>query len=242
MNLFKKLFLISTLILCINNTYAQSGGPPMMTDDPGVVNFHKFEINTSVNSTVMHHQTEIAVPYIDANYGIANHFQLKIEFPYNINFQKNERTTSSFGDAIIGLKIKFMDEEKHFVSIGTYPQFTFTGNEKGFLLPLLFEKTLGKFLIGEDIGMFWGEGKNQTLSNGILLGYKVSKKTEVMGEYFLEKQITPSIAFDGYMNYGFRYALSSHVNLMGSFGTQVATAFQSDRQYFFSWLGVQTGF
>jgi hypothetical protein len=240
-NFFQKLFLILVCIVFTGNAFAQSGGPPMLTDDPGVVDLHKFELNTSINTSVTN-LTQIAIPYIDANYGIAKNIHFKIEFPYNFNLQKHQRTTSSFGDLMIGLKCKFFDEEKYFLSAGTYPQWTVTGDEKGFFIPLLLEKTFGKFLIGEDFGIFWGENKTTVLSNGILLGYKVSEKFEVMGEYFLEKQTHPFAATDGYMNYGFRYSLNSHINFMGSFGTQIVTASQSDKQYFFSWLGIQTSF
>lgn len=241
MNSLTKLLFIFFCIFFASNSYAQSGGPPMITDDPGVVDLHKFEINTSINPTITH-QTQLAIPYIDANYGIANHLQLKVEFPYLFTFEKNKQTTGSFGDVLIGLKVKFFDEEKYFLSAGTYPQITITGNEKGFLVPLLLEKTFGHFLIGEDIGIFWGQNNNCTLNNGILLGYKVSTKFEVMGEYFLEKEVNPSNTVDGYTNYGFRYALTSHVNLMGSFGTQIVTSAGNDRQYFFSWVGLQTDF
>jgi hypothetical protein len=239
---FLKLYILIFILSFIHAVHAQSGGPPMITDDPCIVEFHKFEINTSINPSIMHQQMQLAVPYIDANYGIAKHMHLKIEFPFFLNYGKNIKTHYSFGYLMVGLKIKFFEENKYFMSAGTYPQWTATGDSKGFLLPLLLEKTFGKFLIGEDIGMFFGQNNIRTFSNGILLGYKASKRVEVMGEYFFENTLSQNIGADGYMNYGFRYALKSHINLMGSFGTQLVTAAGNNRQQFFSWLGIQTDF
>ena len=147
-----KLLLIIVGIVFMNNSFTQSGGPPMITDDPGVVDLHKFEINTSANPTIYRHQqNELALPYVDANYGIAKRLQLKAEFPFLLNYANNTPTSYQFGYLLLGLKIRIFDEGKYFMSIGTYPQWTATGTDKGFLVPLLFEKTFGKFLMGEDI-------------------------------------------------------------------------------------------
>ncbi len=241
MKLLSKILIAITFTLILHRTYAQGGGPPMMTDDPGVVDLHKWEINTSINTSITN-QTQISVPYVDANYGVAHNLQLKAEMPYNITIDEQKHSTGTFGAALLGLKFRFMDEDKNFVSAGTYPQYTITGDQKGFLLPLLLEKTFGKFIIGEDIGHFFGEHNYSSFQNGILLGYKTSNKFQLLGEYFLERTCSPFTATDAFINYGFRYTINSTFTVMGSFGTQVVTGSTEQRQYFFSFVGLQSDF
>ena len=241
MKLARRIFIVIIGTLCFNSLYAQGGGPPMMTDDPGIVDLHKWEINTSVNTSITN-ETQLSVPYVDANYGIAHNLQLKAEAPYLITIDKQKHSTGALGPVLLGVKFRFMDEDKNFVSVGTYPQFTITTNQKGLLLPLLLEKNIGKFVIGEDIGNFFGEHNYNSLQNGTLLGYKVTGKLQLLGEYFLEKTYGAATGTDGFMNYGFRYTLNPTFTLMGSFGTQVVTDINEQRQYFFSFLGLQSDF
>ena len=210
----------------------------MLTDDPGVVDLHKWEINTSINVTISD-RTEIAFPHLDFNYGIAQNLQLKVEAPYNFTFQKKEKTTSTLGDMSLGLKFRFLGEDKHFISLATYPQLTIRG-EKGFLLPLLMEKTFGKFLTGYDIGTFWGN--YNSLQNGILLGYQVSEKTQVMSEYFMEKEFNSPNSPSGFLNFGFRQSLNKTFTIIGSAGTQIIAATGDQKEYFISYLGIRSSF
>jgi hypothetical protein len=235
-----RILLVTAFILCFNNSQAQGGGPPMLTDDPGTVNYHQWEINTSVNSSITNN-VQLAVPYIDANYGVTSNLQLKAEAPYLLTFD-HPHTSGNLGDMILGIKYQFMSEDKkHFLSAGIYPQETVTGDQKGLLFPVLLEKTICKWMIGEDIGYFFSNRNNTSIINGNLVGYIVSDKLQVMGEYFLQHYFHPS-GTAGFMNYGFRYTLNKTFTLMGSFGTQVVTQPYEQKQYFISFLGVQSDF
>ena len=234
----KQLFSLAICILFSNQAFAQGGGPPMLTDDPGIVDLHKWEINTSVNVTVSD-RTELAFPHLDFNYGVARNLQLKIEAPYNFTFQKKEKTTSTLGDISLGTKFRFLGEDKHFISITIYPQLTVRG-EKGFLFPLLMEKTFGKFLVGYDIGGFWGN--YNSLQNGILFGYQVAEKTQVMGEYFTDKELNSSKGSNGFLNFGFRQSVSKVFTIIGSAGTQITSTAGEQKDYFISYLGIQSSF
>lgn len=210
----------------------------MLTDDPGIVDLHKWEINTSINTDVAD-ETQLAAPYLDINYGVAPHLQLKIEAPYLFTIQKQKEISGAVGDIVMGTKFRFLSEDKNFISVGIYPQLTIRG-EKGFLFPLLLEKTIGRFLVGEAIGVFWGNENN--LQNGILLGYRLSDKAQVMGEYFMEKSYNSSTSADGFINFGFRKTITPIFTLMGSIGTQVNTPTGGHKEYFISFLGIQSSF
>jgi hypothetical protein len=241
MKSFKRILLLIAIMYC-NDLHAQGGGPPMLTDDPGTVDPKKWEINTSFNTQITN-ETQLAIPYLDVNYGLVKNLQLKIEDPYLITIDRNKHSSGKIGDPLIGVKYRFIDEaDKHFLSIGIYPQATVTGDQKGILLPVLLQKTFGRFVIGEDIGYFYVENDSNNIQVGSLLGYSLSNRVEIMGEYFLVQRYTPDKAISGSMNYGFRYSINRIFTLLGSFGTEVVTPANQQRQYFFSYLGIQSSF
>ncbi|MEI7965546.1 MAG: hypothetical protein WCH29_10260 [Chitinophagaceae bacterium] len=241
MNIPGRSIIILFFVLLFNDANAQSGGPPMITDDPGVVSLHHFEINTAFLSSITK-DIQLSVPSIDACYGLAKNLQLKAEMPYLLTMNKHERTTGSFGVLSVGLKFRFMGEETHYVSAGIYPQYALTGDKKGLLFPLLIEKTFNKFVIGEDFGCFIGQKNNHSLQNGLLIGYKASRNFELMGEMFIQRDLGDQPATNGFMNYGFRYTLNTNFKIMGSLGTQVITPTGEQKQYFISYLGLQSSF
>ncbi len=238
MRIFTFIFFVA-FVLCAKLSAAQSGGPPMMTDDPGVVDLHQWEINTSVNPLVTN-TAEIAAPYIDANYGVLPRLQLKVESPYVFSIDHGH-WTSALGEIEIGVKYNFLDETKSFIAAGTYPQLVVRG-EKGFLLPLLLEKTFGKFLVGEDVGYFFGKNNFNNLQWGTLFGWQAAPKLQLMAEYFYQHDYYTAPSDEGYVNVGFRQALSKNFSLMGSFGTQVVTPQGEQTAFFFSWMGIQSDF
>lgn len=121
---------------------AQEGGPPMLTDDARVTEWKEWEINTSVNTSVTNHLL-LSLPHVDVNYGLLRKLQLKAEAPLLLQF-KDHKTQSRVGEVIVGVKYRFLDEEKNFISAATFPQVYLHGS-KGYLLPVFIEKTIGRF-------------------------------------------------------------------------------------------------
>lgn len=223
------------------NVAGQEGGPPMLTDDARVTDLKEWEINTSINTSVADGWM-LSVPHIDLNYGLLQNLQLKAEAPFQLRFH-NKEVRSELGDVILGVKYRFLDEEKYFVSAATFPQVSVTGTT-GYLIPVFIEKTIGRFLIGQGTGYFLGNKSPNQLQLGTLVGYRASEKLHVMLEYFSETHHVPhhQNLYNGYVNFGFRHPLTDLFTLMGSFGTQVVTPAGMEREHFISWLGIQTIF
>jgi hypothetical protein len=237
MEISNKIFLLSFCLLSYSKLQAQGGGPPMLTDDPGVVDLHRWEINTSINATIADN-LQLAIPFFDVNYGVAPHLQLKAEAPYVLSFD-HKQISREFGEIAVGVKFQFLNDSKTFISAGTYPQYVLRG-DKGFLLPLLLEKAFGKFLIGEDIGFFFGEHNENNFQLGNLLGYQATDKLQLMAEYFIQKNYRTDAGTAGFINFGFRKILSKTFTIMGSSGTQVAAPPFTEQEHFFCFIGVQT--
>lgn len=224
------------LLLCGGSLIAQEGGPPMLTDDARVTDLKEWEMNTSINTSVAGHLT-LSVPHIDLNYGILPRLQLKVEAPLLVEFS-NRKGVGRVGEIVAGVKYRFFDEEKHFVSAATFPQIYFHEN-KGYLIPLFVEKTLGKFLVGQGWGYFIGDRQPNNFQWGSIAGFRATEKLHLMVEYFLQKD--DGREKDSYLNAGFRYPLSGTFTLMASFGSQISGK-PDEREKFISWIGVQTIF
>lgn len=228
---------IGCMVLIGTSVFAQEGGPPMLTDDARVTDLKEWEVNTSINTSV----TDLLVlstPHIDLNYGIAPNLQLKAEAPFVLQFDKGA-VSNQVGEIILGVKFRFLHEEKHFISAATFPQVT-VNREKGYLIPVFFEKTIGRFLLGEAIGYFAGVKSGDNLQLGTLLGYRATEKLHLMLEYFSQQEMAGDRAYNGYINFGFRHPINNHLGLMGSFGTQIVTPTGLETERFISWLGIQT--
>lgn len=174
------------------------------------------------------------------NYGLLPNLQLKLEAPLMLGF-RDGKSNAEIGDVIAGVKYRFMDEYKSFVSVATFPQFTLYG-EKGFLLPVFVEKTYGKYLTGVGVGHFFGCDDRSRSEVGGLLGYKPNEKLDLLLEYFYVKKHFGNHGSNGFINLGFRRDLTKKFILLASFGTQVHTPIGDERERFISFIGLRSLF
>ncbi|HTO15602.1 MAG TPA: hypothetical protein VLZ83_07515 [Edaphocola sp.] len=159
---FLLLFFLSSNLFA----FGQEGGPPMFTDDARVADYKEWELNPSIQILVTDHLT-LSAPHIDLNYGVLPNLQLKVEAPLLLDFKQTQSTEMSLGVLNIGIKYRFMDEEKYFISGATFPQYNFTV-DKGLLIPVFFEKTIGSVLFGIANAYFLGDSNNYRYEFGIL--------------------------------------------------------------------------
>ena len=220
---------------------AQGGGPPMITDDPGTTPKGTWEINTTFNSAVTN-MNEYEIPRLDFNYGANERIQLKIEIPFLLTTTPDKGLARSTGSPVPGIKYRFLDESKHFISVSTYPQAAVAihaDDETQYKLPLQFQKTFKRFAIGEDFGIILSKSTTGNWANGNLLGYIISDKLEVMGEWCTQGNFNRGSAFRSFVNVGMRYEIKRRLMFMTSFGTQTHTPESEQREYFFSYTGLQ---
>src|SRR5215207_1665483 len=105
-------------------TSAQAqGGPPLVTDDPGTPGNRHWEVNLA--GTVEHTaETSLyEVPLADVNYGLGERIQLKLELPLLVESSNGART--GFGNPVMGVKWRFLEDSSSGLAISTYPQFEF---------------------------------------------------------------------------------------------------------------------
>src|SRR2546428_9531292 len=100
------------------------GGPPMVTDDPETPGDGHWEINIGAIAARTPGRWTIAAPDADINYGWGDHVQLKVDVPWVTGKDSGQPSRSGVGDADLGLKWRFIDQEQAGFSMSTYPQYT----------------------------------------------------------------------------------------------------------------------
>jgi hypothetical protein len=214
---------------------AQTGGPPMLTDDPGTVPPGQWEVNTSIVSDIGT-EREFQIPLLDVNYGLNNRAQCKIEMPYIVSENEN-----AFGGPSVGVKYRFLEADSQRILISTYPQVMFPihkNQSMDYKLPLQFEFHLRKFILGEEVG-FISEDKKNYLFSGTLGGVNLTNKFELMAElYFIWKAADVSIT-DSRINAGFRYLFNDRISLLVSAGSGRTIEDGSRTNNFFSYTGIR---
>jgi hypothetical protein len=68
---------------------------------------------------------EFDTPLVDANYGWGERLQLKLEIPWIVEDETVEGRHSGLGNPLLGVKWRFLDEDKAGVAVSTYPQLGF---------------------------------------------------------------------------------------------------------------------
>lgn len=207
-----------------------SGGPPMITDDPGTPGDGKWEINVAALSYHADGATLYQTPLIDANYGVGDRIQLKYEMPWIVQDDGNGNYQSGAGDGLAGVKWRFYDDGDDGWQISTYPQveFVFPGSSvarngladtgTNYLLPLEFVHGFDGFDINFEAGRWFRSGQQaDTWIAGFVLTKEVTKGFELIAELHDEVAVHDD-QHELILNFGGRLDLSERYTLLLSLG------------------------
>jgi hypothetical protein len=133
-------------------------GPPYLTDDPDPTDLGHWEIYAFTAGEGRHSTLDEDVG-LDLNYGAINDVQLTATLPLSFSHSPFEGWRSGSGDVELGVKYRFIHDEKNGVSAAIFPRAILPtaahspGERLRFLLPLW----LGKDFAG-GTSMFGGGG------------------------------------------------------------------------------------
>jgi hypothetical protein len=106
--------------------------PPLETDDPSVPEKGAYEINLTTSTDASTPATRVDLLSIDANYGIVPRIlghdlptQLKLEVPISAARNGPDPYSTGIGQAQVGLKFNFYENEGVGVGMSFYPQLEF---------------------------------------------------------------------------------------------------------------------
>lgn len=186
------LFLLFVLFAPLQTAHAQ-GGPPLLTDDPETPGSGHWEINAGFTFSRSPAATLFETPRVDFNYGWGPSIQLKYELPWVVLDSRDTGVRSGLGNSLVGVKWRFLDEERHGMSISTYPQLEFNNPtssvgrdlvERGrqFLLPLEMARKFGPLQTTWEWGYDFREHQKDEWVYGLAAGHQLTNRLELLGE------------------------------------------------------------
>jgi hypothetical protein len=204
------------------------GGPPLATDDPGTPGNRQWELNVAL--TVEHTQkgTLYEAPLGDANYGLGDRIQLKLEMPLLV--ERRAGTRVGLGKAMIGVKWRFLEDSSTGFAMSIYPQFDFAthvlpledgGEEPNtLLLPIELARSWGRFGVNGEAGYRVVRSPVDEVIYGLALGYDASGTLELLSEC----NGSAALARPGELlcHIGARQWVGDHFTLLGALGRAVA--------------------
>jgi hypothetical protein len=231
-------------ILC---AHAQ-GGPPMITDNPGTPGNGQWEINAAYLEDRTAMALDRSFPHIDLNYGLGEHIQLKYETGYLfVSGVNSDGVKRDVDDSLLGIKWRFLDQEKAGVEMSVYPQLEIVNSNRSvgrgiaepgpnLLLPVEIAHAFGSITLVSEVGyQYWSEQPNAWVA-GLLGAIEVSKQLELMAEIRSVSERFLSGA-DLIVNVGLRQEVVRHLKLLAAAGTGLRSGPDSTR--FVGYLGFQ---
>ena len=183
---------LSALLLCVNAATVWAG-PPLLTDDPGTPGDGNWEINLASAVEYVGSETLLEAPILDINYGLGERVQLKFEIPWLSLFDNDNGTTTGLGNSEIGIKYRFVDEDRHGVSISTYPQVSWNNPtssvEQGLVdpgtelfLPIQIARGIGPVELGLELGYARHQYERDEWVYGFSGAWRIAEYFKIVGE------------------------------------------------------------
>lgn len=239
-----------TLLVCSYRTAKAQGGPPMITDDTETVPKGHWEINSAFTIERTTEGRLLGTPLLDINYGLSEHYQLKVEIPWLLLRQNGQPGVSGPGNVNIGVRWRFRDEKPHHrIALSMYPQVEFNTRsssvnnglvDKGpeFLMPLQIQTTIGKFGLNGDLGYRIKRGRDG-LTYGAVVGREFGERIELLAEIHAEGPVGGPDKTEVVGNLGIRLKLTKNASFIGSAGKSIRKGVDPR---FIGYVGIQWTF
>ncbi len=231
----------AVLCTCAGQSYSQ-GGPPLITDDPGTPENGKWENNFAFTLDNTASGQEYETPIADINYGLGGHIQLKIELPWLVEKAPNTAAETGLGNTLVGVKVRFLDEESSFVSVSTYPQYLFNYSRTAavggtqFFLPVEIAKSMGRLEFDCEAGYNFIQNTPGLWTLGGIAGYFPVESTELLVEVHAGSVLGSGGGNETFLNLGGRYKFTDSVILLVSAGRSLSPPGANE---YLGYLGMQ---
>ena len=222
------------------------GGPPMVTDDPETPGDGHWEINIGAIATRTPGRWEVAAPDADINYGWGDRIQLKLDIPWVTARDDGQRWKSGVGEAEVGVKWRFVDQEQAGFSLSTYPQYGrsllkssirrgLAADGHRFFLPLEFATELPGFGVAAEIGREFVQRGPNAWAAGVVAAHACGSEIECMAEIHTTQ--APG-EHQTLLNLGLHWKLDDALTVLAAIGRDVGVRSDEHRQALV-YLGLQ---
>ena len=245
----EKIYRYCTVLLLLLLTGGTAfAGPPLITDDPDTPGDKHWEINVAFTIDKRQNEAIFETPILDLNYGVGDNIQLKYEVPWLIRHEQGDGTQSGLGNSNVGVKWRFIDEEKYGVNMSIYPQFEFnpptTSADRGLvdkgtnlLLPVEVSKKFGPVKLNGEFGYSFSHHSDNEWQYGVFSGYELLENLTILAEIHGEAT-TEFKGNEVVFNIGTQWDFSKKYGLLASAGRSFSHA-TSDNTNLLLYLGLQ---
>ena len=200
-------------------------GPPLVTDDPGILNPGQWEINAAVDVVDTDAIETYDVPLLDVSYGLTVNTQMSVVISRQHVDLPDESTRSDFGYGEIGWKWRFFQNET--VEIAFAPSYSLplsnSATIRGVIedtrllnLPILAGFTKDKWTFNGQLAYATSTSDINAVNYGLAAGYQLTQRLQILAELY---GVTTTRTSTTDMNYsvGFDYSFndSLHLHLSG---------------------------
>ena len=224
------------------------GGPPYYTNDTATPGSHSWEINVGYMPFLYATQSTSHLPDLDINYGIGARIQLTYENAWLRVGEGARAAKYGLGQDQIGVKFRFVDNEKAGFAIATFPQVSvnnpndsvvrgITPRGASLIVPFEFTKQLRSINVNWEVGYNLVHLGPQGWIAGIVAGHDVSKRFQVDAELYGLGTFNLSNNQQT-LGVGSRYKLHPLCTLLLMAGRSVATA-HNGQPFFVGYFGIQ---
>jgi hypothetical protein len=241
-----RLFISAFLVLL--TAVPAFAGPPLLTDDPDTPGDKNWEINVAFTLDKRPTESTYETPLIDLNYGVGENIQLKYEVPWLVLHEQGDGTKSGLGNSLVGVKWRFLDEDKSGVNMSVYPQIEFnpptSSARRGLvdegtnvLLPVEVSKKFGPVLVNGELGYTIRQHDDDEWFYGLICGYQLQENLTFLGEIHgsaTNEFKTNEVVF----NIGTQWDFTKRYGLLASAGRSFSRA-TSDEPNLLLYLGLQ---
>jgi hypothetical protein len=243
----------AAMIAVVVLSVTASAGPPFRTDDPVPVDYQHFEMNFVSIGTETTGGWNGALPLYEVNYGALPGLQLHAIVPQDYTTLNGRGMGFAPGDLELGVKYRFImpRDDDWFPQVGVFPTIELpVGNQKlGFstghaqiFLPIWLQKDFDQWTIYGG-GGYWinpGFGNKNYVLVGVSLWRKVTDRFNLGIEVFHQTSSADGVPESTGFNVGTTYDFTEHWHLLGSVGTGIQNA--SETNQFSYYLGLQLTF
>jgi len=223
----------------------------MLTDDPGTPGSGVWEINAAYLEERTTQERLRSFPHVDFNYGLGEHIQLKYETGWTFANTSEGSTKSGLEDSLLGVKWRFLDQERSGVDMSVYPQLQLENSGysvsqgialpgPNLFLPVEIAHDFGRVKLDGEVGYQFFHAQQNEWVFGLLGSLQASEALELMAEVrIFSGNLSESLLTRGdvILNVGLRHALGSQFKLLASVGTGFSNGPQATS--FIAYLGVQ---
>ncbi len=239
---------LSALLLQLPVFAWAQGGPPFLTNDPGTPGHANWEINLGSMQNVARGGSAYQLPQLDLNLGLGDRVQLSYEIPYALQAGAGQPLHGGWGNALAGVKWRFLDQGEQGWQVSTFPQIEtgvaahaqLTGigiAGPRYLVPLEVSRPLGPWQLNVEAGYYIpGHGPRERIL-GFVTGRQLSMRLELDAELYDDRTygvLSHATTFD----VGGRYQLRPGLIALFLAGRSINGTADGQPQLF-GYLGVQ---